>query len=91
MTASFGGMIADVMAGYRATIARQAHWIGMALAVGSTVYVIVELLLGFWPAVAAGVLVVATLRYVSQVRDWPSLPWPGESRDTPDSPPTTHA
>ena len=86
VTASFGGMLADVLAGYRATVARQAHWVASALVVGSTVFVLASIWLGFWPAVIAGVAVTGTLRFVSQVRNWPSPRWPGESTTTPDNP-----
>lgn len=86
VTASFGGILADVMAGYRATVARQAHWIASALVAGSAVFVLISLWVGFWPAVIAGVAVASTLRYVSQIRNWPSPRWPGESLSTPDTP-----
>ena len=56
ITASFGGMLADVMTGYRATIARQAHWIASALVVGAIVFVLVSLWVGFWPAVVVSVI-----------------------------------
>ncbi len=87
VTASFGGMIADVLSGYRATVMRQAHWVASALTVGSVVFVLMSVYVGFWPAVVTGVLVVTALRYVSQVRNWPSPRWPGESLATPDNPP----
>ena len=89
ITASFGGMLADVMTGYRATIARQAHWIASALVVGAIVFVLVSLWVGFWPAVVVSVIATTALRYFSQARNWPSPKWPGESGDaqsTPDNP-----
>ena len=88
ITASFGGMLADVMTGYRATIARQAHWIASALVVGAIAFVAVSLWVGFWPAVVVSVAATTALRYVSQVKNWPSPKWPGESSITPDNPST---
>ena len=88
VTASFGGMLADVMTGYRATIARQAHWIASALVVGSVAFVLISIWIGFWPAVIISVIVTTALRYISQVRNWPSPKWPGEPISTPDNPTT---
>ena len=78
VTASVGGVLADVTTGYAATIARQGHWIATALVAGSTAFVLVSMWLGFWPAVIVAVLITASLRFISQVRDWPSPRWPGE-------------
>ncbi len=80
ITATFGGLIADVMTGQRATIAKQAHWLASALTCGSIAFVVVSLTLGPWPAVIVSVAVSAALRYTSAVRDWPSPSWPGRSR-----------
>lgn len=80
VTASFGGAVSDVLAGRRATIVSQAHWVASALAVGSIAFVAISLLVDFWVAVAAGVLVVTALMYLSERRDWPSPSWPGESK-----------
>lgn len=88
ITASFGGLIADVMTGNRATIAKQAHWIASALTCGSIAFVVVSMTIGPWPAVVVSIIVSATLRYVSAVRDWPSPRWPGQSKDAPASPPS---
>ena len=88
ITATFGGLVADVMTGNRATIARQAHWLASALTLGSIAFVIVSLTAGFWPAVIVSVAVSATFRYVSAVRDWPAPRWPGLSR-TGESPAST--
>jgi uncharacterized membrane protein YeiH len=82
ITATFGGLVADVMTGQRATIAKQAHWVASALTCGSIVFVAVSLTLGFWPAVIASVLVSTAFRYLSVVRDWPSPLWPGQSRES---------
>lgn len=80
VTATFGGLVADVMTGNRATIASQAHWLASALTCGSIAFVIVSLTLGFYPAVIVSVAVSAAFRYISVARDWPSPSWPGRSK-----------
>lgn len=80
VTATFGGLVADVMTGNRATVAEQAHWLASALTLGSIVFVIISLSVGFWPAVVASVATSAAFRYLSAVRDWPSPMWPGQHR-----------
>lgn len=82
ITASFGGMAADVMCGQRATVAKQAHWVASALVVGSTCFVVVSIAVGFWAATVVGVAVTAFLRVISQRRQWPSPYWPEESHTT---------
>lgn len=83
ITASFGGMLSDVMSGHRATIAKQAHWIASALVVGSALFVLVSLTVGFWIATVVAVFATTFLRYVSVKRNWPSPHWPHESLSTP--------
>jgi uncharacterized membrane protein YeiH len=80
VTASFGGLMADNMTGHTATIAKQAHWVGSALAVGSIVFVLVSHVGPFPIAVVLGGGLTAFLRFTSQYRDWPSPSWPGEAR-----------
>ena len=82
ITASFGGMLADVMSGQRATIAKQAHWVASALVVGSTLFVVISVTTNFWAATMASMVTVALLLYVSQKRNWPSPHWPHESLKT---------
>jgi uncharacterized membrane protein YeiH len=80
ITATFGGLVADVMTGNRAAIAKQAHWLASALVCGSVAFVIVSLTLGFYPAVIVSVAVSTLFRYVSVVRNWPSPSWPHTSQ-----------
>lgn len=82
ITASFGGMLADVMSGQRATIAKQAHWVASALVVGSTLFVAISLTWNFWVGTLASMITVSFLLYVSQKRNWPSPHWPRESLTT---------
>lgn len=81
ITASFGGLLADNMAGQQATIAKQAHWVGSALVVGSVTFVLVSQVVPFALAVVIGVAATASLRFFSQYLNWPSPTWPGEPRD----------
>lgn len=83
ITASFGGMLADVMSGQRATIAKQAHWVASSLVVGSTLFVLVSLTVNFWVATVVAVVATSFLRFTSQRRNWPSPHWPRESLNTP--------
>ena len=85
ITASFGGLLADNMAGQTATIAKQAHWVGSALACGSIVFVLAVHAVAFPIAVVLGAGTTAFLRFTSQYRNWPSPTWPGESRSTSDT------
>ena len=85
VTASFGGLLADNMAGQTATIAKQAHWVGSALACGAIVFVLIVHVVAFPIAVVLGAGTTAFLRFTSQYRNWPSPTWPGESRATSDT------
>ncbi|MFN8125594.1 MAG: TRIC cation channel family protein [Candidatus Nanopelagicales bacterium] len=88
VTASFGGMVADVMTAHRAVLASQAHWVASALCVGAMIFWVIDELMmrvdpgnptaGLWIAVLPTVAVVATLRLASVIRNWPSPSWPGE-------------
>lgn len=86
ITASFGGFLADSMAGQQATITKQAHWVLSALMAGSAVFVLLSVSTNFIIAEVAGAGTAAGLRFFSQYRDWPSPFWPGErpqKRSTP--------
>lgn len=78
ITASFGGFLADSMAGQQATIAKQAHWVLSALMAGSAVFVLLSVSTTFIIAEVVGVATVAGFRFFSQYRDWPSPFWPGQ-------------
>ncbi len=78
ITASFGGFLADSMAGQQATIAKQAHWVLSALMAGSAIFVLLSVSTNFILAEIAGVATVAGFRFFSQYRNWPSPFWPGD-------------
>ena len=77
-TATFGGIIVDVVASERATIARQAHWFGSGMAVGAIAFVLISFYVNFWLAVAVCIIVVFLLSYLSVIKNWPSPMWPGQ-------------
>jgi len=79
ITASFGGFLADSMAGQQATIAKQAHWVMSALMAGSAVFVLLSVSTPFIVAEVAGVATVAGFRFFSEYRNWPSPFWPGQA------------
>jgi uncharacterized membrane protein YeiH len=81
-TATFGGIIVDVVASERATIARQAHWFGSGMAVGAIAFVLISYYVNFWLAVAVCIVVVFLLSYLSVIRNWPSPMWPGQNVTT---------
>jgi len=78
ITASFGGFLADSMAGQQATIAKQAHWVLSALMAGSAIFVLLSVSTNFILAEIARVATVAGFRFFSQYRNWPSPFWPGD-------------
>lgn len=82
ITASFGGLLADVMSGYRATVAKQAHWVASALVVGSVLFVLLSPYVNFWITTAIAVAGTTFFRVVSQKRNWPSPRWRHESLET---------
>jgi uncharacterized membrane protein YeiH len=77
-TATFGGIIVDVVANQRATIAKQAHWFGSGMLVGAFVFVFVSYYINFWLAVVLCIATVFCLSFFSVKRNWPSPMWPGQ-------------
>lgn len=77
-TATFGGIIVDVVANQRATIAKQAHWFGSGMLVGAFVFVFVSFYINFWLAVVLCIATVFSLSFFSVTRNWPSPMWPGQ-------------
>ena len=77
-TATFGGIIVDVVASQRATIARQAHWFGSGMLVGAVVFAFVSFYVNFWLAVFLCIATVFSLSFFSVKRNWPSPMWPGQ-------------
>ena len=77
-TATFGGIIVDVVSNQRATIAKQAHWFGSGMLVGAIVFVFVSAYVNFWLAVVLCIATVFFLFYFSIKRNWPSPMWPGQ-------------
>lgn len=76
VTASVGGVIVDAISGRASPLTRQAHWFVTALLVGSALFVLCSLTVGFWAGVAVCVPVTAGLHAASVLRNWPSPRWP---------------
>lgn len=74
-TASIGGMIVDALTVNRATVIRQAHWFGSALAIGTISYLICSIYFNFYAGVVAAVVVTTTLRVLSVTKNWASPYW----------------
>ena len=73
-----GGATADVMAGERAAIFRQAHWGLMAIVVSAVVFWLFTTYVGFWVGIVAAALTVASLDTLSWKLGWASPMFPGD-------------
>ena len=78
VTGTMGGATADVMAGERAAIFRQAHWGLVAVIVSASVFWLLTTYVDFWVAIVAAVLVVASLDVLSWKLGWASPMFPGD-------------
>jgi uncharacterized membrane protein YeiH len=81
LNGTMGAATADVMAGERAAIFRQAHW-GLAAVVSSAfIFWLLTTYVGFWIAIVAAVLTVTSLDTLSVKLGWNSLMFPGDRED----------
>lgn len=78
VTGTMGGATADVMAGERAAIFRQAHWGLVAVIVSASVFWLLTTYVDFWVAIVAATLVVASLDVLSWKLGWASPMFPGD-------------
>ena len=78
VTGTMGGATADVMAGERAAIFRQAHWGLAAVIVSSSIFWVLTTYVGFWVGVVASVLTAASLDISSWKLGWASPVFPGD-------------
>jgi uncharacterized membrane protein YeiH len=76
-----GGATADVMAGERAAIFRQAHWGAGGGRLSAFIFWLLTTYVGFWVAIVAAVLTVASLDMLSVKLGWNSLMFPGDRED----------
>jgi uncharacterized membrane protein YeiH len=79
---TMGGATADVMAGERAAIFRQAHWGLAAVILSAVVFWLLTTYVDFWAAIVAAVLTAASLDTLSVKLGWNSPMFPGD-RDPP--------
>lgn len=76
ITGTFGGALADVLAGSEPAIMRERHWLLAAIVVGAVVFWLTTEYVAFYAAVVVTVATVVGLRVVSIRLDWtdPSVP-----------------
>jgi uncharacterized membrane protein YeiH len=77
---TFGGVLSDILAGERAAIMREGHWLLSGVFCGAAVFYLSTLYIGFDAAVVATVIVVAGLRTLSVRLNWTSPVSPGDNR-----------
>lgn len=78
VTGAFGGALADVLAGTRAAIMREGHWLLSVVVVGAVVFWLCTVYIGFYVAVVTTDLLVVALRVLSIRLDWTSPVFPGD-------------
>jgi len=82
ITGTFGGAIGDVLAGRRATIMREDHWLLMAVVLGAVVFWLCTEYLGFYAAVVITDLLVVALRVLSVRFDFVDPVFPGDDLES---------
>jgi uncharacterized membrane protein YeiH len=78
VTGTMGGATADVMAGERAAIFRQAHWGLAAVIASAAIFWLLSTYVDFWVAIAAAVVTAASLDVLSWKLGWASPVFPGD-------------
>jgi uncharacterized membrane protein YeiH len=73
-----GGATADVMAGERAAIFRQAHWGLAAVILSAFIFWLLTTYVDFWAAIVAAVLTVASSDILGVKFGWSSPMFPGD-------------
>ena len=81
LAGTMGGATADVMAGERAAIFRQAHWGLAAVILSAFIFWLLTTYVDFWVAIVAAVLTVASLDILSVKLGWNSPMFPGDRED----------
>ena len=78
VAATFGGAADDMLAGRRAAIMREDHWLLPVIVCGAVVFWLVTTYIAFYPAVVITVVVVTALRVLSVRLRWTSPVFPGD-------------
>jgi uncharacterized membrane protein YeiH len=81
LAGTMGGATADVMAGERAAIFRQAHWVLEAVVSSAFIFWLLTTYVDFWAAIVAAVLTVASLDILGVKLGWNSPMFPGDRED----------
>jgi uncharacterized membrane protein YeiH len=79
VTGSFGGALADVLAGTRAAIMREGHWLLSVVVIGAVVFWLCTTYIGFIAAVVVTDVLVVALRVLSVHFNWTSPVFPGDN------------
>lgn len=78
ITGTFGCALGDVLAGERAAIMREGHWLFSTSVCGAVVFCLTTLYISFHTAVVLTVIVVSGLRVLSVHLDWTDPVFPGD-------------
>ena len=84
VAATVGGATDDLLAGRRATITREGHWLLSVIVVGAVIFWLFTIYVAFCPAVVVTVIVVATLGVLSVGLGWTSPAFPGDDLHSED-------
>jgi len=79
ISATFGGAADDMLAGRRAAIMREDHWLLPAVVCGAVIFWLATIYIAFYPAVLITVTAVTALRVLSVHIGWTSPVFPGDN------------
>jgi len=85
IAATVGGATADVMAGERAAIFKQAHWLLGAIMLAAVIFWLLSTLVNFWVATVAAILTVGSVHAASIKFGWNSPVLPGDQSPAGDA------
>ena len=78
VAATTGGVINDLLTSRRVAIMDEGPWLLGVIVCGAVIFWLLTIYVGFYPAVAVTVLVVASLRVLSVAFGWTSPFFPGD-------------
>ena len=81
VTGTFGGALADILAGIRPAIMSEGHPLLSVVTLGAVVFWLCTTYIGFYVAVVATDILVVALRVLSIQLDWSSPVFPGDELD----------
>jgi uncharacterized membrane protein YeiH len=87
ITGTFGGVFDDLLAGRRAVVMAEDHWLLGVVVLGAAVFWVLTIYVAFYAAVVATVVIVTGLRVLSVHSGWTSPVFPGDDLASPRVPP----